>query len=80
MNIKIYQNLYVYLSLPKYDASHFTKLYGYVRCLYELDLIDVRDFHSINNLINDYQAHQNGYLNAVLVDKFMQSFRDKYEI
>lgn len=80
MTVRIYQNLFVYLSLPKYDNSHFTKLLGYVRALYDMNMIDLQDYHGLNNLISDYKDHKDGYLNAISVDDFMRDLRLKYDI
>lgn len=78
INMSVMQNLHVYLSLPRYDHSHFLKLRGYITCLYDLKLIDLDDKSALDNLIAEYEDHKSGYINAGKVDKYIKSLKDKY--
>lgn len=78
INMSLIQNLYVYLSLPRYDHSYFLKLRGYITCLYDLKMIDLNDKLALDNLIIEYEIHKSGYINADKVDKYIQSLKDKY--
>ncbi len=78
INMSVIQNLHVYLSLPRYDHSHFLKLRGYITCLYDLKLIDLDDKSALDNLIIEYENHKSGYINADKVDKYIKSLKDKY--
>lgn len=74
----IIRNLYVYLSLPRYDKSHFDKLRGYITCLYDLGHIDLDDKVKLNQIIDDYSIHRSGYLNAGTVDSYITELKYKY--
>ena len=74
----IIRNLYVYLSLPRYDKSHFDKLRGYISCLYDLGHIDLDDKVKLNQIIDDYAIHKSGYLNADAVDSYITELKHKY--
>lgn len=78
INMFVIQNLHVYLSLPRYDHSHFLKLRGYITCLYDLKLIDFNDKSALDDLIYEYENHKSGYINAEKVDKYIKSLKDKY--
>lgn len=78
INMSVIQNLHVYLSLPRYDHSHFLKLRGYITCLYDLKLIDLNDKSALDNLIIEYETHKSGYINADKVDKYIKSLKAKY--
>ena len=71
-------NLYVYLSLPRYDKSHFDKLRGYISCLYDLGHIDLDDKVRLNQIIDNYSIHKSGYLNADAVDSYITELKHKY--
>ena len=74
----IIRNLYVYLSLPRYDKSHFDKLRGYISCLYDLGHIDLDDKVKLNQIIDNYSIHKSGYLNADTVDSYITELKYKY--
>ena len=74
----IIKNLYVYLSLPRYDKSHYDRLRGYITCLYDLRYIDLDDKVRLNQIIDDYAIHKSGYLNADAVDSYITELKHKY--
>ena len=78
MRYLIMRNLYVYLSLPRYDKSHFDKLIGYISCLYDLGHIDLDDKVKLNQIIDNYSIHKSGYLNADAVDSYITELKHKY--
>lgn len=74
----IIRNLHVYLSLPRYDKSHYDKLKGYISCLYDLGHIDLVDKAELFEIINNYEIHKSGYLNADSVDAYIRRLKNKY--